>query len=680
MHEPVPSSPPTRPRGARRLAAAAVSLVAATALVAVAPAQPAAAYPEADVKLKGHGFGHGRGMGQFGALGYALAGWPYTRILDHFYGGTTLGSVGDTPMSVRIVRLDNVETVVAQEQGKATTSTHPGQVFSALRVRLIGPNTFEVSSGPGCSGPWTPIAPAATGPVTLGSGVPQTDDRSTMPQLCEATSARWYRGHFDVVYDATAGASRTVNRVGMQGYLRGVVPRESPASWGTLGGGAGLHALRAQAVAARSYAQAQNRYPYAKTCDTETCQVYGGFAVQDAAGFRDLEAAPTNTAVAETLGQVRFVNGTSTVASTEFSSSTGGYSAGGTFPAVVDDGDAVSLNPNHDWTASIPVANVQAAFPAIGELQSVDVTKRNGLGDLGGRVLEVVLVGKGGRQTLSGADFRSRFGLKSDWFQVTNNALGGISGYWVVASDGGIFSFGEARFWGSMGGRRLNQPVLGMAATPSGNGYWLVAADGGIFSFGDARFWGSTGSIRLNQPVVAMASSPTGNGYWLVARDGGIFAFGDAKFFGSTGNIRLNQPVVGMARTPTGNGYWLVASDGGAFAFGDARFLGSTGSIRLNQPVIGMAATATGAGYWMVAADGGIFAFGDAQFRGSLPGIGAAGPARGIQGNGPGTGYLVANDAGRVFAFGDAPFLGDVATAVPGYRGGVRGITARYLS
>jgi len=87
----------------------------------------------------------------------------------------------------------------------------------------------------------------------------------------------------------------------------------------------------------------------------------------------------------------------------------------------------------------------------------------------------------------------------------------------------------------------------GHAATPSGRGYWLVAADGGIFSFGDAAFYGSTGNIRLNQPIVGMAAAPGGKGYWLVAADGGIFSFGDAAFYGSTGSIRLNQPVVGMA-------------------------------------------------------------------------------------------------------------------------------------
>ena len=95
----------------------------------------------------------------------------------------------------------------------------------------------------------------------------------------------------------------------------------------------------------------------------------------------------------------------------------------------------------------------------------------------------------------------------------------------------------------------LNQPIVGMASTPDGQGYWLVATDGGIFAFGDARFYGSTGAIHLNQPIVGMASTPDGSGYWLVATDGGIFAFGDARFYGSTGGTHLNQPIVGMGTT-----------------------------------------------------------------------------------------------------------------------------------
>jgi hypothetical protein len=124
-----------------------------------------------------------------------------------------------------------------------------------------------------------------------------------------------------------------------------------------------------------------------------------------------------------------------------------------------------------------------------------------------------------------------------------------------------------------------------MATTPDGGGYWLVASDGGIFAYGDASFYGSTGGIHLNKPIVGMATTPDGGGYWLVASDGGIFAYGDAAFYGSTGGIHLNQPIVGMAPTPDGNGYWLVASDGGVFSYGDAIFYGSDGGTGTSDVV-----------------------------------------------------------------------------------------------
>ena len=129
-----------------------------------------------------------------------------------------------------------------------------------------------------------------------------------------------------------------------------------------------------------------------------------------------------------------------------------------------------------------------------------------------------------------------------------------------------------------------------MASTIDGLGYWLVASDGGIFSFGDAGFFGSTGGLPLQEPIVAMTTAPDGGGYWLVASDGGIFSFGDVNYFGSAGGMPLSAPIVGMDRTADGQGYWMVARDGGIFNYGDAGFYGSAGGLRLNRPVVGMAA------------------------------------------------------------------------------------------
>jgi len=229
------------------------------------------------------------------------------------------------------------------------------------------------------------------------------------------------------------------------------------------------------------------------------------------------------------------------------------------------------------------------------------------------------------------------------------------SGYYFVGSDGGVYNYGtggSAPFLGSMGGTKLNSPIVGMATMPAGDGYDLVAADGGVFNFGSAQFYGSMGGKPLNKPIVGIAVTPDGGGYWLVASDGGIFAYGDAQFYGSMGGKPLNKPIVGIAPTPNGNGYYEVASDGGVFTFptvGGPPFLGSAGSLTLNKPVVGMAVASNG-GYYMVASDGGIFSYpGTEPFYGSTGSIKLNKPIVGLDlvNNGY---YLGAADGG-VFAF-----------------------------
>ncbi len=233
------------------------------------------------------------------------------------------------------------------------------------------------------------------------------------------------------------------------------------------------------------------------------------------------------------------------------------------------------------------------------------------------------------------------------------------SGYWLVAEDGGVFSYG-APFYGGLAGFPLRQPVVGMAATPTGHGYWIATRDGAVFPFGDAHWYGGMQGAPLNAPIRAVVPGPAGNGYWLYAADGGVFSFGSARFHGSTGNLRLNAPVVGMAATPSASGYWLVGADGGIFAFGDARFHGSTGNLRLNAPVVGMARDGTGNGYWLAGADGGVFTFGDARFEGSAVGL-VAGDRRVAQLTG-----MPGGDGYRMLALRNIP---DVALVGPGAAG-----------
>jgi hypothetical protein len=236
----------------------------------------------------------------------------------------------------------------------------------------------------------------------------------------------------------------------------------------------------------------------------------------------------------------------------------------------------------------------------------------------------------------------------------------GSLGFRLAAGDGGIFDFGAARFYGSTGGIRLWQPIVGMSPTRTGHGYWLVASDGGIFCFGDASFYGSMGGHPLNQPIVGMATTPSGHGYWLIARDGGIFSFGDARFFGSTGGIALWRPIVGMTPTRSGHGYWLVANDGGLFSFGDAAFYGSMGGRAIGGPINGISTTLSGRGYWMVGSDGAVYAFGDARYYGSA--YGDPIPTVGIASTPAGNGYWIADAAGHIRSFGGAPNLGTIST------------------
>ena len=169
-------------------------------------------------------------------------------------------------------------------------------------------------------------------------------------------------------------------------------------------------------------------------------------------------------------------------------------------------------------------------------------------------------------------------------------AAPGGQGYWLVAADGGIFTFGDAGYFGSTGALHLNEPIVGMATTPDGQGYWLVAADGGIFTFGDAGYFGSTGALHLNEPIVGMAATPDGQGYWLVAADGGIFTFGDAQFYGSAPAAPGAANVVAMASSADAHGYWVAANDGAVGFFGDAPSHGSLAGTHLNEPVVGFAA------------------------------------------------------------------------------------------
>jgi hypothetical protein len=236
----------------------------------------------------------------------------------------------------------------------------------------------------------------------------------------------------------------------------------------------------------------------------------------------------------------------------------------------------------------------------------------------------------------------------------------GTEGYYVARASGSVAKFGDAVLHGDAAGTPLNGPILDIQQVPFGEGYWLLGSDGGVFSYGpDATFHGSTGGMKLNRPVVSMAAVDP-DGYYTVATDGGVFAF-NKPFEGSMGGSHLNQPVVGMAYDQPHGGYWLVASDGGVFTFGTEEghtFHGGMAGQHLNAPIIGIQGSPTGNGYWLFAADGGVFNFGDAAFAGAGNLTPGGSPIVDFASTPPNAGYWQLRVDGTVIPRGDAQSLG----------------------
>jgi kumamolisin len=245
-------------------------------------------------------------------------------------------------------------------------------------------------------------------------------------------------------------------------------------------------------------------------------------------------------------------------------------------------------------------------------------------------------------------------------------------GYWLVGSDGGIFTYGSAQFYGSTGNLHLQRPVVGITPASDRGGYWLVASDGGIFSFGDSGFYGSIPGVGLHPagsgqpnslraPIVAMVPSSDGGGYFMVASDGGVFAFGDAKFAGSCPGIGgCAGSAVAVMPDASGNGYWLVTSSGAVYAFGDAPYYGAPGAQGV--PVTSAVRTPDGRGYWILFGNGAIASYGDAGYFGAPTGaFNGFNPASAIFATADGGGYWVASGMGGVYPYGDAPNDGSMA-------------------
>ncbi|MDL9937639.1 SpoIID/LytB domain-containing protein [Gordonia sp. ABSL1-1] len=386
-------APGVRPRHARRRAWSWASIGLAPALliggIAVAGSQGPTDVGNVElsvgstVTLIGHGHGHGRGLGQWGAYGYARKGWSANQILRHYYGGTTAGKVDRPEILVKLTQQSSVNVHADAGMRVGGQPVAPGQAVS------LSGNTATILSGCGGGAVRTVRVPQPfVEPINMGPSRPPAE----FLKFCGSNTA--YRGALG--YDGGGVA----NKLHVDDYVKGVIPRESVPAWGDSGG---MEALKAQAVAARTYALAAIAGGK-KIDDTQNSQVYGGVSGED---------PRTNKAADATAGQIRLQNGRP--AFTEFSASTGGYTAGGRFPAVADAGDSAS--PNHNWTAEVSAGSIGSAF-GVGALRSFEVIEANGLGPENGRAIKVRAVGSAGTVETTGEEARTKLGLKSSWFAI----------------------------------------------------------------------------------------------------------------------------------------------------------------------------------------------------------------------------------------------------------------------
>ncbi|MFM7879732.1 MAG: peptidoglycan-binding protein, partial [Acidimicrobiaceae bacterium] len=396
--------------------------------------------------IYGRGFGHGRGLSQYGAYGWATVhGWSWEQILDFYYGGATGNSrsnleAPNQEMTTWLSAMNNKQTGVVSDSGTMRLLEDPdqGRRFTSMvaREKSGAQRVYQVwgsgerkclneADSPEAAG-FTFIGEfnETASFVTNSSQDPGASALDTVglcePRTANANQVRYYRGIVRAMNNSR-NENRTINIARLDDYLRGVVPRESPASWGDAAGGAGMNALRAQAVAARSYSVTENRYAgLAKTCDTQDCQVYGGAALRTSVNASPtvLESANTDRAVAETTGVV-IRNPKGNVVRTEFSSSNGGRTAGGEFPALADEGDISANSSLMIWTRAFSAAQIVAKYPQVGILTSVTTTNDGLGGDFGGYTLDVTIAGTSGSVKVSGWAFRTAFGLPAPWFGAT---------------------------------------------------------------------------------------------------------------------------------------------------------------------------------------------------------------------------------------------------------------------
>ncbi|NPC42620.1 SpoIID/LytB domain-containing protein [Nocardioides sp. zg-1230] len=395
----------TRTRLLLALAASALLLPALPASADTSAAEPRRAIEawstpgSTAITITGHGFGHGHGMSQYGALGAAQQGLTWQQINEFYYPGTTWGAVRGK-VRVLITADTGRDVQVVAERGLRVGSVGRSRTW---RLPSNGARKWRlVAAGRDTAVQWTKGGSWRRWKKVRGEAELRSADSSLT--LVLPGDRRDYRGTLQSVAAREGGKRETVNRVGMEAYLRGVVPEEVPALWTSA-------AVSAQSVAARTYAAFERSQPAAAhydLCDTTQCQVYGGV---------DVEHDAATAAIQATAGQGLFHDGRP--AFTQFSASNGGFSAAGSMPylvAQVDPYDGLA-NPTYStWSRTIDDTQVEKQWPGMGDLTGIEVVARDGNGEWGGRVTAMAFVFTGGRVSVSGDDARSFLGLPSDWF------------------------------------------------------------------------------------------------------------------------------------------------------------------------------------------------------------------------------------------------------------------------
>jgi stage II sporulation protein D len=358
------------------------------------------------VTVTGHGYGHGHGMSQHGAQGAALQGLTYKEIADFYYPGT-----GWTKMKGKVrvlISADTTDDVVVSPAPGLSVRDLRAKTVHELPVRdHVSRWRLHVRDGRTVvqlySDRWRPYKAAwakqiagdaeffAKGPLTLWT----------------PSGQRTYRGILRAASPSNGSSARdTVNVVSMDQYVMGVVPYEMPVSWHP-------EAVKAQSVAARTYAtwsRSQNLRRHYQICDTTACQVYNGTRGED----------PRSNAAVRATSREILTHGDKP-AFTQFSASSGGWTAAGSAPYLVaqpDPYDGWSGNSVHTWSTAVNVATLERRYPTIGTLRRIRVTNRDGNGDWQGRVNTLVLDGTAGTRTITGDDFRWALGLRSRWFTI----------------------------------------------------------------------------------------------------------------------------------------------------------------------------------------------------------------------------------------------------------------------